>query len=32
MPGGLPVWRNQLEGVELDSLFPLFEAYIVRLI
>lgn len=28
MPGGVPVWRNNLENVELDSLFGFIEAYV----
>ncbi|XP_073313483.1 DNA polymerase-like [Primulina huaijiensis] len=29
MPCGVPVWRNNLESVELDSLFGFIEAYVV---
>lgn len=29
MPGGVPVWMNNLEEVDLDSLFGFFEAYVV---
>ncbi|KAL3646554.1 hypothetical protein CASFOL_009521 [Castilleja foliolosa] len=29
MPCGIPVWRNNLESVELDSLFGFIEAYVV---
>ena len=28
MPGGVPVWRKNLEEVELDTLFGFFEAYV----
>lgn len=29
MPCGIPVWQNNLECVELDSLFGFLEAYVV---
>ena len=29
MPGGVPVWMNNLEEVDLDSLFGFIEAYVV---
>ncbi|KAL0391303.1 UNVERIFIED_CONTAM: DNA polymerase [Sesamum latifolium] len=29
MPSGEPVWKNNLESVELDSLFGFIEAYVV---
>lgn len=29
MPCGIPVWKNNLESVELDSLFGFIEAYVV---
>lgn len=29
MPGGVPVWYNNLEGQELDNLFGFIEAYII---
>ncbi|KAL3537038.1 hypothetical protein ACH5RR_000404 [Cinchona calisaya] len=29
MPCGVPVWKNNLEGVGLDSLFGFIEAYVV---
>ena len=29
MPGGVPVWRGNLEGEDLDNLFGFIEAYVV---
>ena len=29
MPCGIPVWKNNLENVELDSLFGFIEAYVI---
>jgi hypothetical protein len=29
MPCGIPVWKNNLESVELDSLFGFLEAFVV---
>lgn len=29
MPGGVPVWHGNLEGLDLDSIFGFIEAYVV---
>lgn len=29
MPGGVPVWHGNLEGMDLDSIFGFIEAYVV---
>lgn len=29
MPGGVPVWHGNLEGMDLDSMFGFIEAYVV---
>lgn len=29
MPGGVPVWHRNLEGLDLDSMFGFIEAYVV---
>lgn len=28
MPGGVPVWHRNLEGMDLDSMFGFIEAYV----